>query len=75
MTDSPTSEDGSVKFTEPSRPKGRRIPYLPTPKQIRAECLKIQSEWTEKERIDRAGFSHRQWNVPQISVDTDAGDL
>jgi hypothetical protein len=30
-------------------------PYIPTPEEIRAECLKIQSEWTPEEELERRG--------------------
>ena len=28
----------------------------PSPEEIRAECLKIQTTWSESERLYRAGF-------------------
>ena len=47
--------------------------YEPTPEQIRAECQKIQAEWSESERLRRAGISlegamdRRRWHPPLVN--------
>lgn len=33
--------------------------YEPSPEAILAACLEIQGEWTEAERLSRAGFEKR----------------
>lgn len=38
--------------------------YIPTPEEIRAECLAIQSEWSDRERKRREVYS--RWSVPGI---------
>ena len=43
--------------------------YCPTPAEIRAECLVIQSEWSDAERMRRAAYSGGEsipvWDVPE----------
>ena len=40
--------------------------FCPTPEEIAAECRRIQSEWSDRERWRRAGFSEGRpvWEVP-----------
>ena len=51
-----------------------RVPgmeYCPTPEQIHAECAKIQSEWSERERWRRAGYPAGRaprWTPPQTAT-------
>ena len=53
--------------------------YCPTPEQIRAECLDIQSEWSERERWRRAGYAAGRaprWTPPQTATPSfDSQDL
>lgn len=45
--------------------------YCPTPEQIRAECARIQSGWSERERWRRAGHSSGRaprWQPPQTAM-------
>jgi hypothetical protein len=46
--------------------------YCPTPDEIAAECRKIQSEWSERERWRRAGYAEGRpvWEVPMHQVAT-----
>lgn len=38
----------------PETPNARPKPdYLPTPEEIRAACLRIQSTWSDEERLRR----------------------
>ena len=42
--------------------------YLPTPEEIRAEAEKIQAEWDDREREERAGAGARvPWSPPEVS--------
>lgn len=46
--------DESIPIDPPSnKPKPN---YLPSPKQIREECRRIQQGWTNREHWRRAGF-------------------
>jgi hypothetical protein len=49
--------------------------FLPTPSEIQAECRRIQSEWTDKERRRRAGIdgATRYVDVRRGRVTLDAG--
>jgi hypothetical protein len=44
--------------------------YCPTPEEIAAECRKIQSEWSERERWRRAGYAEGRpaWEVPTYEL-------
>ena len=48
--------------------------YLPTPAEIRAECLEIQATWSERERAIRAGRMSVEdqtmphWTPPRVRV-------
>jgi len=44
--------------------------FNPSPAEILAATRVIQTEWTEHERTERAGFSAagRRWRVPQVRV-------
>ncbi len=47
----------------------RRRGYTPSPSQIRAACLLIQSTWSDRERQKRiAGPSPQTWDVPIVAV-------
>lgn len=37
---------------------GRRTAFLPSPEEIAAACLEIQSEWSPRERRIRAALLH-----------------
>ena len=43
--------------------------YCPSPAEIRAECLVIQSEWSDAERARRAAYPGGEvaalWTVPE----------
>lgn len=46
--------------------------YVPTPAEIRRECLRIQQEWSETERRRRAGWrdNPRARMIHMLRVDT-----
>ncbi len=50
-----------------SKVHGNHSSFDPSPEQIRAACLEIQSSWTERDRIIRSGGSPEQarWRVPR----------
>jgi hypothetical protein len=52
----PSRVYGESGVEQPSG-EGRNVPaYIPTPAQIRAECMAIQSGWSETERRRRSGW-------------------
>lgn len=54
MSDTDTIEVGHdpLSADEPKAP-GPPEPYLPSPDEIAAACLKIQTEWSDSERQNR----------------------
>lgn len=45
--------------------------YCPSPAEIRAACMEIQKEWSERERWRRAGYLRGmppRWQPPQVSL-------
>jgi hypothetical protein len=50
-----------IKVTEK---KHHEAHYLPTPEEIKAECLKFQASWTPEERRE-----HTVQKVPRVSID------
>ncbi|HUG91039.1 MAG TPA: hypothetical protein VML55_09410 [Planctomycetaceae bacterium] len=63
---------GTGQFRREPRPGGD---YCPTPEEIAAECRKIQSEWSERERWRRAGYTEGRplWEVPTHQLASLAG--
>ena len=52
------------------RKKKRKPPSDPTPSEIRAMCLEIQTEWSERTRRTRAGQQALElpWALPGIPI-------
>jgi len=46
--------------------KSDRTTENPTLEDIRRRCSKIQADWSEKERLKRAGCVPTQWQPPTI---------
>ena len=44
-----------------------RLPYLPTPEQIREAAAKERESWTEAEHRERAGIRRTDWAPPNVS--------
>lgn len=44
------------------------IEYMPTPEEIALECAIIQSEWSEAERKQRAGYVKKPYVKPVYTV-------
>ena len=48
--------------------------YAPTPEEIQAMCLEIQSEWSAGERVGRIAddetraAASRGWSVPAVQI-------
>lgn len=52
---------------ETKKRRGIRKPdYLPTPEEIRAECERIRSEWTEDDWRRRVSRCDAEWTPPEI---------
>ena len=64
------SESGETDVVEPPKDRLRRrgdLSYFnPSPQEIRAATLLIQSKWSERERMVRASGARgvRHWRVP-----------
>lgn len=43
---------------------------MPTQKQIRNRCRKIQEDWSETTRRQRSGQRQRPWTVPEMRAVT-----
>jgi hypothetical protein len=42
--------------------------YIPSPEQIRRECVAIRGAWSEKERRQRGPVENRHWSVPVMKT-------
>jgi hypothetical protein len=51
---------------EPSLPE-RNGGWLPTPEEIREQCLRLQQGWTERQRELRSCYDSPGWSVPIVS--------
>jgi hypothetical protein len=49
----------------------REPEFTPSPEEIREECRRIQSEWTEEEEARRRGADPQApgWSVPVVGPD------
>lgn len=45
----------------------------PSPEEIRAACLLIQSEWSPVERRKREAWAHAPARFPSVTIRTGAG--
>lgn len=42
--------------------------YIPSPEQIRRECLAIRGAWSDRERRQRGLVENRHWAVPVMKT-------
>lgn len=53
----------------------RKPDYLPTPEEIRAECAKIRSEWTEEDWRRRVSRDAAEWTLPEVGSGLEYTDI
>lgn len=42
--------------------------YIPSPDEIRRQCVEIRKSWSEAERRSRSSQRNRRWEIPVTKV-------